>query len=183
MEHPIICTLCDIGRYIVPPYHRCKTHGLFCTGCSLVNKNCPLCRQPLNIDNCQFDLSVRLACVNKPECQQLSWPLNYDNHYSSCVNGNSTPTDDRSPHSLQDNGRNHDGSQANMNNLQDDWNNQLEYNGENPIMAHVHALQAQRQAQILNNKAARRRRRQARRRNGTTIRQPSPDFSGNIRPG
>ena len=173
MKHPITCTLCNIGRYIVPPYHRCEVHGLFCTGCSSVNGKCPLCRRLLTIDNHhQFKLNVQLPCVKSPECKNFSWPHNYDDHYTNCVNGNLIPFNTQDH--LQE---------ININSSHDQWNNELVYQGENSIMAHIHFLQAQRQAQILNNKRARRRRHRQRVRNGTAIPHSNPIFSGNTRLG
>ena len=74
-------------------------------------------------------------CHVSPECENFSWPHNYDDNYKNCVNGNLIPF----------NSQDHEQG-ININSSEDQWNNEPVYQGKNSIMAYIHFLQAQWQA-------------------------------------
>ena len=173
------CIGCNMGTVIVP-IDLVNNTILQCSQCShelclpcAGTGSCSLCRGTVvpivKTEKLNWDKLV-LPCINLDEsaqddstnCRQFIKPMDYYNHILVC------------------NRRIAEGiCKTNSN----EWDNEADYTGENPILTRVRALQAQRQEQILANRRARRQRHRARVRNGTTFRDQSSIFTGNTRPG
>ena len=163
LAYPSRCTICNIGRYIVPPCYKCVVHGLMCTGCSSNPAGCPICkRQPVREKEADKLLNIHIAlpCVNEPDCNLAFPSFWYDEHLIECSLKQTNEVLPIAPVIYIP----------------------LEPN-QNPALAFPRQLQFERALRIAANKTARRRRNRQRRKAGTTIRPAPSPFTGKYRPG
>ena len=163
LAHPSRCTICNTGRYIVPPCYKCVVHGLMCSGCSSIPAGCPICRRPPEREeeaDKLLNIRVALPCVNDPDCNLAFPAIWYDEHWKECSYNQTNEVLPIAPILYLP----------------------LEPN-QNPSLALPRQLQYERDQQIAANKRARKRRHRLRRKAGTTFRPAPSPFTGKYRPG
>ena len=148
LAHPSRCTICNSGRYIVPPCYKCDVHGPMCTGCRNIKGGCPFCRRAPTRDfeaDKLLNTHIALVCVNEPDCDLAFPSFWYDEHYRQCpLNQNNDLSCTCLPVYVP-----------------------LERN-QNPALEKPRRIRYERDLQIAANKRERRRRNRQRRKEGTT---------------